>query len=62
MAILSFVLHYIPVIGPLLIMLMYLVLMVGIVGMWAFLIYKAYNKEKFVLPLIGPMAEKQANA
>ncbi|MGA3185653.1 MAG: hypothetical protein ABSF22_00955 [Bryobacteraceae bacterium] len=58
----SFVLHYIPVIGPLIIMLMYVVLMIGIVGMWAFLIYKAYNKDKFVIPLIGPLAEKQAGA
>ena len=29
---------------------------------WLFLMYKAYNKEKFVLPLIGPLAEKQAGA
>lgn len=25
-----------------------------------FLMYKAYNNEKFVLPVIGPLAEKQA--
>ncbi len=27
---------------------------------WLFLMYKAYNKEKFVIPVIGPLAEKQA--
>jgi len=27
---------------------------------WVFLIYKAYNREKFLLPIIGPLAEKQA--
>lgn len=27
---------------------------------WAFLIYKAYNREKFKLPVIGDLAEKQA--
>ena len=29
-------------------------------GLWVFLVYKAYNREKFVLPVIGPLAEKQA--
>jgi uncharacterized membrane protein len=24
------------------------------------LMYKAYNRERWVLPVIGPMAEKQA--
>jgi uncharacterized membrane protein len=27
---------------------------------WIFLMYKAYNGEKYVLPVIGPLAEKQA--
>jgi uncharacterized membrane protein len=27
---------------------------------WLFLMYKAYNNEKFKLPLIGDLAEKQA--
>jgi uncharacterized membrane protein len=61
-AILSFVLHYIPVIGPLMIMLLYLVMGLGFFCLWLFLMYKAYNKEKFVLPLIGTLAEKQAGA
>jgi len=29
-------------------------------GLWLFMMYKAYNNEKFVLPIIGPLAEKQA--
>ena len=29
-------------------------------ALWIFLMYKAYNNEKFVLPVIGPLAEKQA--
>lgn len=32
----------------------------AMVGAWLFLMYKAYNKEKFVIPMIGPLAEKQA--
>ena len=31
-------------------------------GLWIFLMFKAYNKEKIVLPIIGPLAEKQAGA
>jgi uncharacterized membrane protein len=29
-------------------------------GMWLFLMYKAFNKEYFKIPVIGDMAEKQA--
>jgi uncharacterized membrane protein len=60
--ILSFVLHYIPVIGALVIMLIYALMGFGMFGLWLFLMYKAYNKEKFVLPIVGPLAEKQAGA
>ncbi len=27
---------------------------------WLFLMYKAYNREKFMIPVIGDLAEKQA--
>lgn len=60
--IVMFIIGHIPVIGPLVVMLVYLLLGLGIFGMWIFLIYKAYNKEKFVIPFIGPLAEKQAGA
>jgi len=29
-------------------------------ALWVFLMYKAYNNEKFELPFIGPLAAKQA--
>ena len=32
----------------------------GIFACWLFLMYKAYNNEKFKLPIIGDLAEKQA--
>jgi uncharacterized membrane protein len=60
--ILSFIIGHVPVIGPLVVMLVYALLGFGFFGLWLFLMYKAYNKEKFVLPLIGPLAEKQAGA
>jgi uncharacterized membrane protein len=61
-AVLSFVLHYIPIIGALLILLIYLVMGFGFFCLWLFLMFKAYNKEKFMIPIIGPLAEKQAGA
>jgi uncharacterized membrane protein len=60
--ILTSILHFIPVLGTILALLIYLVMFVVFVGMWAFLMYKAYNKEKYVIPIIGPLAEKQAGA
>ena len=32
----------------------------GVFLLWLFLMWKAYNGEKFVLPIIGPLAEQQA--
>jgi uncharacterized membrane protein len=60
--ILSFVMHYIPVLGALVMILLWCVFGFGFFALWLFLMYKAYNKEKFVLPIIGPLAEKQAAA
>ncbi|MBY0375533.1 MAG: hypothetical protein K2Q23_16175 [Bryobacteraceae bacterium] len=38
-----------------------LVIYLGFFGLWLFLMWKAYNGEKLVLPIIGPLAESQAN-
>jgi uncharacterized membrane protein len=62
LGILMMIIGHIPVLGPIVVMLVYAVLGLGIFGMWLFLMYKAYNKEKLVLPLVGPLAEKQAAA
>ena len=60
--ILGFVMHYIPVLGSLIMLLLWVVFGFGFFALWLFLMYKAYNKEKFVLPIIGAFAEKQAGA
>lgn len=60
--ILSFIMHYIPVLGAIVMLLLWCVFGFGFFALWLFLMYKAYNREKFVLPLIGPLAEKQAGA
>jgi uncharacterized membrane protein len=54
------ILHFIPFIGTALSVLLYPLLGLGFFGLWLFLMYKAYNKERFVIPIIGPLAEKQA--
>ena len=40
--------------------LLHLLLGLGIFVLWLVLVFKAYNNEQFVLPIIGPMAQKQA--
>jgi uncharacterized membrane protein len=37
-----------------------LVLMLGGFGLWAYLMYSAYQGKSFKLPVIGPLAAKQA--
>lgn len=34
----------------------------AIFGGWVFLVFKAYNNERFKFPVIGDIAEKQAGA
>lgn len=36
------------------------ILGLGSLALWVMLMYKAYNREKWVLPVIGPIAQKQA--
>jgi uncharacterized membrane protein len=36
------------------------VVSLGILVVWLLLMYKAYNRQKWVLPIVGPLAEKQA--
>jgi uncharacterized membrane protein len=50
------------VLGAIVMLLLWFVFGFGFFALWLFLMYKAYNKEKFVLPIIGPLAEKQAGA
>jgi uncharacterized membrane protein len=52
----------VPVLGPMIALAAWPILGLGCFALWLLLMYKAYNNEKWVLPLIGPLAEKQANA
>lgn len=43
-----------------LIVLVWLLLRLAFFLLWLFMMYKAYNKERYELPFIGPIAAKQA--
>lgn len=63
LTIVSTVLSLIPFLGlvaGLIGLLLSLVLWFGFLGVWLFLMYKTYNNQRVVLPVIGPLAEKQA--
>lgn len=59
--IVGFVLAFVPVVGWILDMLLWLVFAFGSLGLVIFLIYKAYSGEKFQVPVIGKLAEQQAS-
>lgn len=58
--ILSAILAYIPIVGWIVMFLLYLVVGLGGFILWIMLMVKAYQGQKWVLPIVGPLAEKQA--
>jgi uncharacterized membrane protein len=63
--ILSFVItmvlgHFMGGLIAVLLGLLHLVLMLGFLGLWIYMIIQASQGKKVVLPVIGPLAEKQA--
>ncbi len=57
---LGVVLTVVPILGFMLATVLHGGLMLGGLILVLMLMYKAYNRERWVLPVIGPMAEKQA--
>jgi uncharacterized membrane protein len=62
LAIVSIALHVIPVLGAIISAALYFALGLGGFILWLYLMFKTYNGEKIVLPVIGPLAEKQAGS
>lgn len=58
----SYVFVAVPFIGWLVYILLWTAFSLGVLALWLFLMYKAYNRERFVLPVIGAWAEKQAQS
>jgi uncharacterized membrane protein len=56
----SYPIAALPFIGWLIDILLWLAFSLGVLVLWLYLMYKAYNKERVVLPVIGAWAEKQA--
>ena len=54
------ILFEVPVVGWVLNSVIWAALSLGFLLAWLFLMWKAYNNERFELPVIGPMAAKQA--
>ncbi len=59
--ILGAILHIIPVIGSLFALVVWPVVWLGVFGLWLLLVIKAYQHLMFKLPIVGDMAETQAN-
>jgi uncharacterized membrane protein len=59
---LSLILFIIPALGPLLVILIAIVLVLGVFVTWLVLVVKALQGEAFKLPWIGDFAEQQAGA
>lgn len=60
LSIISFALVPIPFLGAMMGIILHLGAWLGFFILWLMLMYKAYNRERWVLPIIGPLAEKQA--
>lgn len=58
LAIVVSILAIVPILGWLLLLLFW----IGSLALWIVLLVKAYGGEKFKLPVIGDLAEKQAGA
>jgi uncharacterized membrane protein len=50
----------IPFLGVFISVVLHFCVWIGFVIMWLYMMYKTYNGQKVVLPVVGPMAEKQA--
>ncbi len=59
-AIITFVIGLVPIIGWLIDLVLWLVVWLGLIAAWIFLMYKAYNNEKYMFPIIGKLAAQQA--
>lgn len=60
LSIVKVVIGMVPVIGWLIDMLLWMAVWLGLLAAWIYAMVKAYNNEKYKLPLIGNIAAQQA--
>ena len=60
--ILASILHLIPVIGWVVMAIMWPIYSLAVLALWLLLVIKAYQHQVYKLPIVGDMAEKQAGA
>jgi uncharacterized membrane protein len=60
--IVDYVFSYIPFFGIFIAWVLRFTIGLGGLIVWLYMMFKTYNGEKIVLPVIGPMADKQAGA
>jgi len=58
--IIALALNAIPFLGVFVSIVLHLALFLAGIIIWFYMMYKAYNGEKVVLPFVGPLADKQA--
>jgi len=58
-AIVGSLVGFLPFVGWLIYIVLWAGFVLGSFALWVMLMYKAYNKEMWVLPLVGPLAQKQ---
>ena len=56
----TIVLLLIPWVGSALAVLLWAVFVLAVLGLVIFVMYKAYNNERYMIPVVGKMAEQQA--
>jgi len=52
--------HLIPFLGLFISVVLHSALGLGAIIVWLYMMFKTYNGEKIVLPVVGPLADKQA--
>jgi uncharacterized membrane protein len=60
LAIISSILHLVPVIGWFVVALMWPLYSLAVLALWLLLVIKAYQHQIYKLPVVGDLAEKQA--
>lgn len=57
--VLATILVHIPVLGWIVLLLMWTALALGMLGLWLFCMFQSFQGHRFKLPIIGEVAEKQ---